>query len=128
MEYIRTIEDRGDYYRCPEGGCELKVKSTVMVTHCDSYVLEPLDRNRRLRGPVRRGTEEWERLYNKRQSVERVFKSLKQSRRLEKHYHRRHHKVALHIALSALVFQATALVKALAGKIKDMRWMTSRLP
>ena len=75
-----------------------------------------------------RGTQYWSKLYDLRQAVERVFKSLKQSRRLIQHYHRHIHKVSLHGALSMLVFQATALVQAKTGKTEDMRWMTSRLP
>lgn len=128
MEYVRTDEDKGDLYRCPKGGCKLKSKSSGAMIYCDTETWEPLDRNRRLRGPVMRGTREWKDLYDKRQSVERVFKSMKQSLSLTKHYHRRHHKVALHVALSTLVFQATALVKALDGNLDDMRWMTTRLP
>ena len=126
MEYILTDDDMGDLYRC--AGCHLKEKSSGAMLYCDTEVWEPVNRNQRLRGPVMRGTKEWEDLYDKRQSVERVFKSLKQSRRLIQHYHRSLRKIALHVALSTLTFQATALVKAKAGQLDDMRWMTSRLP
>ena len=118
-EYWFTDPEHGDAYRCPEKDC--------FLLELNGYVWHRLDRNYRLRGPVRRGTPEWDDLYDKRQAVERVFKSMKQSRRLVRHYHRGLRKIALHSALSMLVFQATALVKALSDKVSDMCWMTDRL-
>ena len=49
---------------------------------------------------MRRESAEWEALYRMRQAVERVFKSLKQSRRLEAHCVRGLKRVALHCAMT----------------------------
>ena len=126
MEYVLTADD-SDLYICPDEGCRLHAKSSGAMTYCDFAVWEPLDRNYRLRGPVRRGTDEWSELYEKRQSVERVFKSLKQSRKLNRHYFRGLRKISLHCAVSVLMFQATVLVKVLAGKQDDLLWQVKRM-
>ena len=60
-----------------------------------------------------------------RQSVKRVFKSLKQSRRFETHCARGMEKVRLHILMSILAYTATLWVKTTAG-VEDSRWMVPR--
>ena len=55
---------------------------------------------------------EWQALYNKRVSVERVFSRLKETRRLERHCLRGLAKISLHAMLSVLVLQGDALTKA----------------
>ena len=55
-------------------------------------------------------------LYRLRYAVERIFKSLKESRRLERHCVRGLQRVALHAAMSTLAFQATALTQIQAGE------------
>ena len=62
-----------------------------------------------------------------RQAVERVFKSLKESRRLERHCVRGLKKVALHATMSVLAFQATALVHLEAGEQDELRWMVRKV-
>ena len=59
-------------------------------------------------------------------SVERVFKSAKQSLRLEKHYFRGLNKVQLHALMSMLTFTARLLVQTMAGE-KDARWMVRKV-
>lgn len=115
--FIDSVPGFGDYFVCTslERGKE----------HIEDWY--PIDRNLRLRGPIRRDTDEWADLYEKRQSVERVFKSMKQSLRLESHYHRSLKKISLHCILSMLVFQVTALVAALAGDFDELCWMTRRI-
>ena len=77
-------------------------------------------------GPVRQGSPEWKSLYRRLQAVERIFKSMKESRRLERHFVRGLRKVSLHAAMSALGFTVTFLVKLLAGEDRP-RWMVQRV-
>ena len=51
-----------------------------------------------------------------RQAIERVFKSMKESRRLERHCVRGLRQVMLHILMSTLAFQVTALAHIRAGE------------
>ena len=108
-------------------GCHLAGPMRGGVIHCDSQVWEDPARNIRLFGVVRRDSQEWKDLYTKRQAIERVFKSMKESRRLERHCVRGLRQITLHAAMSALAFQATALVKVLAGDLEDMRWMVRKV-
>ena len=126
MEYVETDPELGHLYRCPEGGCELKDRKGVI--HCDyeTWVSTKAEDNPRLHGRVRRDSKEWKELYDLRQSVERVFKSLKQSRRLEGHCYRGLNKVALHATMSVLTFTATLLVQTLAG-VANPRWMVQKV-
>ena len=80
-------------------------------------------RNIRLFGVLRRDSKEWKALYCKRQTIERTFKSMKLSRRLERHCTRGLRMVRLHALMSALAYQATALAAVRAGELETMRWM-----
>ena len=82
--------------------------------------------DRRLFGSMSEGSRRWKALYRRRQSVERVFKSLKESRRLERHFIRGLRRVALHVAMSVLSFAVTYLVNLLAGDIRP-RWMVRKV-
>ena len=84
-------------------------------------------KNVRMNGALPRDSERWEELYTKRQAIERVFKSMKESRRLEQHCVRGLRQITLHSLMSVLTFQATALVRVLAGQREDMRWMVRRV-
>ena len=55
-----------------------------------------------------RQSQRWKDLCGTRQTVERVFKSMKQSRRLERHCHMGLKRVNLHAVLSMIAFPATA--------------------
>ena len=81
MEYVRSDSRRGHLFRCPPEGCHLRDRKGVRYCHDEEW----LDRqdNPRVFGKVPRWTREWKNLYKLRQSVERVFKSQKESRRLE---------------------------------------------
>lgn len=109
MEWVKTSPDKGHLYRCSAEGCHLKERRGVH--HCAYTVWENRQDNPRLFPAVRRNSDEWNRLYPLRQSVERVFKSLKQSRRLEAHCVRGLKHIALHCDMALLVFQATSLVR-----------------
>ena len=124
MEYVDTDPEKGHLYRCPSGGCHLADRKGVRYCHDELWVNR--QDNPRLFGPIRQGSPEWKALYRLRQAVERVFKSMKESRRLERHFVRGLRKVSLHAAMSALGFMATFLVKLLAGE-GSPRWMVRRV-
>ena len=125
MEYITSDPEKGHLYRCRSEGCHLKDRKGVRYCH-DSHWEDRKD-NPRVFGPVRRGSDEWKSLYDLRQSVERVFKSSKQSRRLEDHCVRGLRDISLHAAMSMLVFQATALARIQAEQPEYMRWQVRRV-
>ena len=123
MDYVRTDPERGHLYRC--AGCHLA--SRKGVKHCADEVWEDPARNLRLVGYLQRQTPDWQQLYAKRQSVERVFKSLKQSRRLERHCVRGLRQVTLHCLMAVLTYQATALATLRRGDVGGVRWMVARV-
>ena len=125
MEYIRSDPEKGHLYRCQGAGCHLAARPGVH--HCDTEVWEDPSENIRLVGVVRRDSPEWKALYARRQAIERVFKSMKESRRLERHCIRGLRQVTLHAAMSALAFQVTVLVRLWAGETDLMRWMVRKV-
>ena len=124
MEYVRSDPEMGHLYRCR--GCHLAGTMRGGIRHCDTEIWEDPARNIRLFGVVRRGSQEWKDLYTKRQAIERVFKSMKESRRLERHCIRGLRQITLHAVMSALAFQATVLVR-LRGDTELMRWMVRKV-
>ena len=120
MDYVRSDPAQGHLYQCPPTGCHLKGRKGM--ANCLDQVWENRKDNPRLFGPIRRGSQEWRDLYGLRQSVERTFKSLKQSRCLESHCIRGLKKISLHATLSTLSLQATAVHRLLAGQVKHIRW------
>ena len=125
MEYVRSEPEKGHLYRCRAQGCFLKERKGVL--NCQDEIWENRQDNPRLFGPVRRDSKEWYDLYGLRQSVERVFKSLKQSRSLESHCSRGLKRVGLHAAMSMLAFQATALYRLQAGQEDWLRWQVRKV-
>ena len=125
MEYVVSDPEKGHHYRCRAEGCHLKDRKGVL--YCKDSLWENRQDNPRVFGPVRRGSSEWKALYGLRQSVERVFKSGKQSRRLENHCVRGLLNISLHGAMSMLVFQATSLARIQAGQQEYMRWQVRRV-
>ena len=127
MEYVAT-DGRGHHiYRCPREGCHLKDSPRGGIRHCDTTYWQDPYEDIRLFGIIRRSSRKWKALYRKRWSVERTFKSLKESRRLERHCVRGLRQVTLHARMSTLTFQASALVHAQAGDLAGMRWMVRRV-
>ena len=126
MEWVRTDPASGHHlYRC--AGCELAGTKAGMVLRCDDEVWEDPTTNPRLFSPIRRQSPEWKALYAKRQAIERTFKSLKQSRRLERHCARGLARVRLHCLMAVLTYQATALASAKAGQTRWLRWMVAKV-
>ena len=127
MDYVRGDSAKGHLYRCPAGGCHLKDRKGVL--YCQDSVWEHHPDNLRVFGTVARASREWKLLYRRRQSIERVFKSLKQSRRLEDHCIRGLKRISLHATMSVMTFQATALVKLQSGSRpgETIRWQVRRV-
>ena len=97
--HVGSDPKRGHLFRCPPEGCHLRGRKGVRYCHDEEW----LDRqdNPRLFGQVPRWSKTWKKLYRLRQSVERVFKSLKENRRLDRHCVRGLRKMSLHAAMSA---------------------------
>lgn len=123
MEYVGSDPEKGYLYRCR--GCHLKDSRTGLFPHCIDEVWVDPKENIRLFGVIRRKSPEWRELYNKRQAIERLFKSLKENRRLERHCVRGLRQVALHSLMSVLSYQATVLANLLSRNPSLMRWMVS---
>ena len=124
MEYVRTDSKTGAHlFRCRGEGCPLITLGTKGTTHCDSEVWERPEDNLRVLGPLPRFTAAWKRLYSQRMSIERIFRSLKHSRGLERHCVMGMRKIKLLATLSVLTFQATALARLQAEDADRMRQM-----
>ena len=121
MERLEHDPDKGWLYRCRREGCHLKNKRKN-VQYCDTELWDrpPISR---FHPRLPRESLEWKRLYAMRQSVERLFKTLKESRRLASHCSRGLAKVSLHVAMSVLAFQTTALHWIRTGRTHLLRWM-----
>ena len=127
MEYLGSDPERGRLYRCRPEGCHLKGKLSGGSHHCADWVFEDPKADLRLFGVIRRDGPEWKALYRQRQAIERVFKSMKESRRLERHCIRGLRQIRLHVLMSTLAFQATALAWVRAGEGEWMRWMVRKV-
>ena len=125
MQYVKSDPEQGHLYRCK--GCHLARSRRGAVVHCDTEFWEDPTRNLRLFGAVRRDSPEWKALYAKRQAIERTFKTLKESRRLERHAIRGLRQVTLHTLMATLTFCATVLSRLQAGEWGRMRWMVERV-
>ena len=126
MKYVRSDPEKGRLYRCREDGCHLKSRRGVL--YCNLETWEDPESNIRLFGKVRRGSHEWKSLYAKRQAIERVSKSMKESRRLGRHCVRGLRQVTLHSLMSTIAFQATVLARLLEGESEWLRWMVRPIP
>ena len=127
MKYVKTDPVSGHrLYRC--AGCHMRDKKTPLVRYCQDEVWEDPMSNIKLFGAViRRGSPEWKAYYEKRQAIERVFKSMKESRRLERHYVRGLAQITLHTIMSTIAYQATSLVRLENGQPASMNWMVRRI-
>ena len=125
MRCIRSDPTKGHLYRC--AGCHLADSTRGGIRHCDTgYWRDPRE-NIRLSGATRQDSPERKELYPKRQTIERVFKSLNESRQLERHCLRELWQITLHSLMSVLTFQATALVNHMSSRADEMRWMVRRI-
>ena len=124
MQYVGTDRRTGHHlFRCNPEGCEMKAHSTSSLLFCNTtYWQDPMS-NPRVLGIVSRASSEWKRLYSRRQSVERLFGSLKQSRLLNRHQYLGRAKVETHAIMSMLTYAATTLVRAKSGDLNRLRHM-----
>ena len=131
MRFVRS-EGASHLFTCPSEGCELRERSGL-IRHCDSS--EGIWFNGSKRSPesirafgwrIRRASPEWAELYRMRQSVERFFSSIKQSRLLDKARFLSSEKIELHLDLSVLTYLATQVAHMAAGRLKDIRVMRIR--
>ena len=126
MQYLRTDAKTGHHlFRCPPAGCAMKAKISGLSSYCDGTELwvDPFD-NLRAIGLVARAGAKWQRLYARRQGIERMFGSLKRSRLLNQHLYVWRDKVELHLGLAILTYLATMLTRLEAGdgdRIRHMR-------
>ena len=127
MEYVRSDPALGHLYRCRWEVCHLAGSVRGGSHNCADEVWEDPSKDIRLFGVIRRDGPEWKALYDKRQAIERVFKSMKESRRLERHCVRGLRQITLHAMMSTLAFQATALVRIMTGEADWMRWMVRKV-
>ena len=137
MAYVKTEqanEGPVHVFRCPDNGCHLKERTGVL--YCKDTLKEQVggEGPRCLGSPssrdvslIPRQAPLWKKLYDTRQSVERVFKGMKQSRRLNGHCFRGLARVALHDTLSALAFQVTALRRLRTRDAPSIRWMVKHV-
>ena len=126
MEYVCSESTRGHLYRC--AGCHLLGHQMANGEFfCQDQVWEAPTGDLRRFGVIPRASPEWKALYAKRQSIERTFKSLKQSRRLECHCVRGLQPVRLHCVMATLAYQMTVLVHTLQGETARMRWMVAKV-
>lgn len=129
MEYVRTDQETGRHeFRCPPGGCAMKAKSNGAMRYCDTAALRiHPEENLRALGVVARASPQWQKLYRRRQVIERMFGSMKRSRLLNKHQYVRSDKIELHIGMSVLTYLATMLTHVHAGDPEKMRHMRIRV-
>ncbi|MCY4417918.1 MAG: transposase [Chloroflexi bacterium] len=126
MQFVHTDPHHGHLFRCNPDGCELKGKSPWLGPSCVSEHHEvPAGDPELLRkvGRLPRASEFWGWIYRRRQSIERLFNSLKHSRLLTTHRYLRRRKVRLHASLSVLTSLMTMLGRLTTGDYARMRWM-----
>ena len=76
-----------------------------------SIIVNPRENIRLFGGDVRRGSEEWDQVYRKRWSVERVFSRWKVEGRLKDHRFRQDKTIHLHAMFQMLALQAVILTR-----------------
>jgi hypothetical protein len=77
--------------------------------------------DRRIFTPTPYGSPSWERIYNRRSSLERINNRIDNSFGFEKHYIRGGAKMQTRVGLAIAVMMAMALGHARAGRIEQMR-------
>ena len=125
MVHVHTDEERGHLFRCPDGGCHLKGRTGVR--YCFDELWVSPEENLRVVGVVARGSAEWAELYARREIIEQLFKSMKQSRRLERHYFRGKESIRFHVSMCALTCALKILMNTRAERIDTLRWQVRKV-
>ena len=127
MDYVHTDPKRGHLFRCRQKGCRLK-DQIGLTTYCDIEYYEVLEGDAlRKVGRLVRSTRLWKKIYKLRSTIERLFRSVKHSRLLNKHQYRGLAKVQLHASLSLLTYCSTMLVRAQDSDYDRLRRMRIRM-
>ncbi len=127
MEYVTTNAAGQHLYRCRREGCHRRDSTRGGIRHCDTEYWQDPAEDIRLFGVIRRQSRQSKEWYGKRWQIEQIFKSMKESRSLDRHYRRGLKSITLHALLSTLSYLATVLVKLQAGQFDDMRWMVRKV-
>jgi transposase len=107
-----------EYVICDAGYCSNKLRKLIKR----QYRAEPIIKvNPAHKKSVFTETEEWQSIYNRRNSVERLFSRLKGYRRLNSITVRRIRKVTVHCFLSLIIVQAQALHSATSNQLFSVR-------
>ena len=111
MTFLGTDPETGHHgFRCPQEGCHRRQEPFKGYTVCDDEFWEDPDESLYVvGGTIARADPQWQILYAKRWEVERYFSMLKNNHWIENHRFRGLARVALHITLGILMFQAAAL-------------------
>ena len=123
MEFMGTDPVTGHHgFRCPLEGCHRRQGPFRGVSVCDDVVWEDPDEDPYiLGGTVSRASTEWEMLYAIRWEVERYFSVLKDNHWVEDHRCRGLARVALHVLVGILMYQAMALDRMLERGVNASR-------
>jgi hypothetical protein len=117
-------------YRCPAaaGGYECKGCKECSAfgqvnpgAYGRSIRINITKEDRRIFTPTPYGSHSWERIYNRRSSLERINNRIDNSFSFEKHYIRGKAKMQTRVGLAIAVMMAIALGHARAGRIEQMR-------
>ena len=127
MEYVGSDPKRSRLYRCRSEGCHLKESFKGGGLHCRDGVWEDPSKKPAAIRCNQAGQPALEGSIPAASGHRAGFKSMKESRRLERHCVRGLRQIRLHVLMSTLAFQATALVRVLAGEGEWMRWMVRKV-
>jgi transposase len=106
------------YVICDAGYCSRKLRSLIRQQYRAKPIIKVNPRTRKVSSPE---TEEWQAIYNRRTSIERIFARLKGYRRLNNITVRRIRKVTIHCFVSLIVVQAQALHSATMNESSSIR-------
>ena len=122
MTYVKTNSEGKHYYKCSHQGYHPNKKKgdQLPLMGCQGYWLNP-SKNWRVFGVLPRASKEWDDLYSKRMSIERIFKNTKQGRLLDNHLFRGLSKITLHATMSMLTYSATMLTRLRRGEEEPRR-------
>ena len=119
--FIFTGWRRGQLvYQCPEKAGRVECPLPARCPH-KQIMLHPVHDYRKFGYHIRRDSQEYKELYNKRSAAERVNSRLKEKRRLDSHCFRKRERINVHVTFSVMAMLSMALSKAHAGKLDEIR-------
>ena len=119
MWYLESDPERGYHYLCPKASdshqCEVEHWASPM-------------QDLKLFGTMCRVSPEWRTYYGMRYAIERIFKLMKGSHRLEHHTVSGINHMRVHVSVSLLVFLATILNNLQSGESGSLNQMVPKIP